>query len=87
MPEKEDSSEPKGSGSKLVMIAAVVAGMLLLYVLSLGPVTSLMIKTRGFDGKLSWETVRTVYAPVLWFYNHTSLKHPMDIYLGLWGVK
>ena len=87
MPEQETSNEPRGAGNRLAMITALAVGLPLLYALSLGPVVSVMEKTRGFDGKVSWHTVETFYRPILWLHEHTFLKHPIDIYLELCGVK
>lgn len=87
MPEKDEANESRKPGSRLGMITALVVGLPLFYFLSLGPVFAVMNKTRGFDGKISWHAVETVYAPIIWLYENTSLKHPIEMYLQLWGLK
>jgi hypothetical protein len=53
------------------------------YVLSIGPVAALLKDA-------NWSTIEIAlafYAPVIWLYDHTPLKGPLDAYVGLWGLK
>jgi hypothetical protein len=54
----------------------------LLYVLSIGPVAFAV-------EKLNWDKAATkkFYAPVIWLHDHTPLKRPLELYLGLFGLK
>ena len=87
MPEQEESNEPQGSRSRLGLVAALAVGLPLLYLLSTGPVLSIMDKTNGFGGKVSWSTVLAFYRPVGWLYDHTSMRRPIELYMQLWGLK
>jgi hypothetical protein len=50
-----------------------------LYVLSFGPADYAMKYTgRGV------KTVMTVYAPVVWLHDHTSLRRPLEWYAEFW---
>ena len=85
MPEQEESSEPKSPGSKLGMFAAVVVGLPLLYLLSVGPADLIFEKTNGFGGTVSVNTFRGFYGPVIWLYENTFMKHPIEMYVLLWN--
>ncbi len=54
----------------------------ILYVLSIGP-TAALVKNAGWP---TIEVALSVYAPVIWLYEHTPLKGPLDAYVRLWGV-
>ena len=54
----------------------------LLYVLSVGPVAK-MVTINGSSG----ETVRLIYAPVIWLHDHTLLEKPLESYVAFWGAK
>jgi hypothetical protein len=54
----------------------------LLYILSIGPVAAIWVKTQSRVAPLE-----TFYAPVIWLHDHTPLKEPLEWYVELWGVK
>jgi hypothetical protein len=39
--------------------------------------------------KLNWDKAppKRFYAPVIWLHDHTPLKRPLELYLGLFGLK
>lgn len=56
----------------------LLALLLLLYFLSVGPANWLI-------GKTGWsEEITPLYGPFMWVYDHTPLRHPLDLYLDLW---
>lgn len=64
----------------VAIVAAVVVP--LLYVLSIGPV-ALAVEKLGWDK----EPVKTFYTPVIWLHDHTPLRRPLELYIGLFGLK
>ena len=56
--------------------------ILILYVLSVGPITMILFK-RGIAPKC--EFMLTIYAPLGWAYKNTSLHKPLGMYLHLWA--
>jgi len=58
-----------------------IAVALLLYVLSTGPVVRLTVQ-----GKISWETIQIIYAPLVWLVEHDrTLSGPfLECYTDLW---
>ncbi len=63
-----------------------VAGALVLYVLSFGPVAFVIIKMDpGFTAAARPKWWTYFYAPVIWLDDHTPLKKPLDAY-GDWWV-
>jgi len=55
-----------------------------LYVLSIGPVASLLNSRPAGP----WpRTARLLYAPIIWLDYNTPLRKPIDWYLLAWGVK
>ncbi len=60
---------------------AVVAAVLIVYTLSVGPAAAITKK-----GWLSNSTFKLVYAPILWLDDHTLLKNPIEAYVKLWGL-
>jgi hypothetical protein len=87
MLEKVEDDESPGRGSKLGMLTAVAVGLPLLYLLSTGPVVLILEKTNGFGGMVSLDILDKVYYPVVWLYNNTFMRDPIEMYLKLWGVK
>ncbi len=60
----------------LVYASAIVAWSFL-YVVSIGPVAAL--------NEFGFAMFDTVYAPVIWLHDATSLKEPLNKYAELWG--
>ncbi len=59
-----------------------MAALLLVYVLSLGPV---MQFTKDARHPYLWpDWVFTVYAPVIWLHDHTFLRKPLNTYVSWW---
>jgi len=61
------------------LIAAAISVLGSLYVLSIGP-AAWLVKVSG-GGQDSVETVRSCYAPIVWFHENTSLKGPLETYV------
>jgi hypothetical protein len=75
--ETECDSRP---GSWLVAAVAAVLFLLVLYVLSWGPVASLAARSTMLD-----DVAQTAYGPVFWVKTHTSLDAPLDWYWELFS--
>ena len=69
-----------GGGGRLIVVLLIIFLLPVLYVLSIGPVARLEQET-GFP---SVDTLRIIYAPVVWLYHHTFLDDPIDWYVALW---
>lgn len=82
-----DNQESSPRNRAPALVAALVIGLPLLYLLSVGPVFFLLDKTNSFGGLVSWEWVVKFYWPVEWIYENTFMKAPIDLYLRLWGLK
>lgn len=57
----------------------VVLVLLLLYTLGSGPAFYLVRRT-GYNA----DSIRTVYAPLLWLRDNTLLRTPLDWYFEMW---
>jgi hypothetical protein len=57
----------------------VVLVLLLLYTLGSGPAFYFVGRT-GYSA----DTIRTVYAPLLWLRDNTPLRTPLDWYFEMW---
>ncbi|HZQ47066.1 MAG TPA: hypothetical protein VFC07_08645 [Verrucomicrobiae bacterium] len=58
--------------------------ILILYVVSIGPVMMLQDSGRM---RLSYSFLKTFYAPLVWAYDKTPLHKPLGMYLHLWSPK
>lgn len=87
MPETDETSEPRGAKRGLAFVAALGVGLPVLYLLSVGPVAAIMEKTNGFGGMIPRGFMIIFYWPIIWLYENTFMRHPIEVYLGLWGVK
>ena len=87
MPETDETSEPQRAKRALGFVAALAIGLPVFYLLSYGPVVLIVDKTNGFGGKVSWDMVKIFYSPIGWLYYHTFMKHPIEMYLQLWGMR
>ncbi len=82
MSDKNESDEAVGRGRGLVFVTVLLAALPMLYLLSIGPVFLISEKTHYFPSFL-----QNFYSPIVWLHGHTFLKQPIEIYLGLWGIK
>jgi hypothetical protein len=74
----------EGSRRKAWRWAVWIPGVLLVYVLSLGPFY-LACKKLGRWGSDERRFFSTFYSPVFWAYNHTPLRKPLGMYFHvLW---
>jgi hypothetical protein len=60
-------------------VTSIVVGLPLIYLLSVGPAVVIVVKAPKIRNQ-----VRAIYTPMIWLHDHTSLKKPMDRYLGFW---
>jgi hypothetical protein len=69
----------EGGWQRWAGCAALVPLALLLYALSLGPFLHIC-------DRMGWgrSAVSVVYAPMVWLYENTSLREPLDWYVSLW---
>ena len=74
--------EESGKHSSYSVYVLTLVAVLLLYVLSVGPVAKFAVKNG-----LNRNTIRWIYAPVIWLHDHTFLEKPLEGYLDIWGVK
>jgi hypothetical protein len=84
----ETADEPRGEaranpGSRVVRIAVTIGVLFVLYVLSFGPVVGATTWTDTDSPAAS--CLYTFYAPLEYLYEHTTLKGPLEDYVGLWS--
>ncbi|WP_395742642.1 hypothetical protein [Prosthecobacter sp.] len=77
----DDSRSPKDKSS--AGLVALIMALPLCYVLSIGPAGYLLEK---FHAPPTWRPyVLTVYKPVIWLHDNTSLKEPIEVYVRWWS--
>jgi hypothetical protein len=74
-----DERESKSFSQKLSVVIGCLFALVLVYVLSIGPVALWCEKTHSDP---VW--VRQFYFPLIWLHNHTVLQRPLEVYLKLW---
>jgi hypothetical protein len=83
LPRREDptmSDGAKEAGRRFgVWVWLALLTVPVLYVLSIGPAAMFVEKTG-----VGVEAVAVVYAPVVWLYQNTPLKKPLEAYMDLW---
>jgi hypothetical protein len=81
--EIEDGPETssRGAGWGWVLWPAVV---LLLYVLSIGPVLMMDDKNLIPNGSPAGRVLQIVYSPLEWAHENTPLRKPLEMYVHLW---
>ena len=77
-----DARENKSISQKLSVVIACLFALVLVYILSMGPVALCCEKMHGEPIAL-----RQFYLPVIWLHEHTVLRRPLEMYLELWGVR
>jgi hypothetical protein len=60
--------------------------LMVVYVLTAGPIVALASQASA-ESKKFVRPVEKLYAPVGWLHGHTPLKHPLEAYAQLWGLK
>ena len=73
-------SDERESGLSWGTVALVVLLLIVLYVLSIGPAAVIAQRTGGG----AWRVFRVVYAPLIWLYENTPLREPLEHYVGFW---
>ncbi len=80
MPGMASTAEERRKSPKLGSALVMVFGLLLLYVLSIGPAWQM----HG-HGRLSWQTISQVYRPVWWIIDQSvTVRWIVYRYLMLW---
>jgi hypothetical protein len=81
-----DDVETPSRSRALLWIAALVFALPLLYVLSLGPVVWIFVRTKGFGGLVPVEPLEVFYSPVIWLDGHNDIfHHLLSDYVKLFG--
>lgn len=75
----EESSDQQGNRPAGGNTAIIIAGVLVLYVLSVGPAAR-FCASRG----KSFKMFEVVYAPLEWLHRHTALRQPLEVYVEWW---
>ena len=72
--------EPKKRSLSVVLAASLAAVVLLpcTYTASIGPVV------KWLDRPSLTNAWKAFYAPLEWAHDHTPLKRPLEVYVGLW---
>ena len=86
-PLQEDAADPQPNTSHVSHIAWLIwiPVILLLYVLSTGPV--ILLASQFPTGSRATRAIEYLYAPIGVSYNHCRpLARALDWYLALWGV-
>ena len=65
---------------------AAILGLLLLYLLSVGPVALILEKTPSMRNRAVIETVNIIYAPVIRMDQNPIFHKWIEAYLNLWGA-
>ena len=76
-----DARENKSISQKISVAIGCLFALVLIYVLSVGPV-ALYCEKMHSDAP----AVRQFYLPLIWLHDHTVLRRPLEMYLELWGV-
>ena len=76
-----DERENKSISQKVSVVIATLFALVLVYILSVGPVALYCQKTHSNP-----EAVRQFYLPLIWLHEHTVLRRPLEIYIELWGA-
>jgi len=74
-----DLEKPLSLGSIATRVISTLVGVLLLYILSVGPACYIAAKT-GRGGPL----IETLYTPLVWAVQRTPLIDPMTAYVEFW---
>jgi hypothetical protein len=74
-----DARESKSFFQKLCMVIVVLFTLVLVYILSIGPVVLYTEKTHG-----DFATIHQFYAPLDWLHDHTVLRKPLEMWVELW---
>ena len=81
----EGCEEKRSSTGRVIVVIAVLIGLPMLYVLSVGPVG--FIVERAGAGDSVEPALVVVYTPVRWLYGNSGLfRKFMHSYLRLWGL-
>jgi hypothetical protein len=73
--------ENNNRGRAFAWCGLLIIGLPVLYALSIGPVAAITNKT-GYQS-----AAMQFYQPVIWLHEHTVLRRPLEIYVGLFGIK
>ena len=87
MPETEVTSEASAPKHRLAFGLLTAVLLMVLYVLSCGPVVWIFFKTGLFYSSAGSRFFQVVYAPLEWAYQHNdSLKSFIDAYFKLFRI-
>ena len=87
MTKPEDSSEASAPKHRVAFVVIAAVLLLVLYVLSCGPVAWIFIKTGLFQSTTSARLFEIIYAPLEWAYRHSDcFKSFINAYFKLLGV-
>ncbi len=78
---EDDADRPRQSSNSSGIVALLVA-LPLLYALSMGPAAFFFSKYPTL--KPMEDAAQAFYAPMFWLHQHTSLKEPIENYVGWW---
>ena len=88
MPETEETTEAGAPKRGVSFILAAALLLLVLYVLSIGPVGWVIDKTGLYTSNAGRHFFEVFYGPLEWAYRHNDLfKAFLDAYLKLFGMK
>jgi len=76
-----EENETKSHSRTLSVVIGILVALLLVYILSVGPVALCCEKMH-----VNSATVRQFYLPVIWLHDNTPLQKPLEMYIELWGV-
>jgi hypothetical protein len=74
-----ENANTSRSNSILYYVIVLPVGLLLIYLLSVGPAVVIVVKAPKYRNQ-----VRAIYTPMIWLHSHTPLGKPMDRYLDFW---
>ncbi len=80
-----DESHGMSLGLRALMGFSLVIVIVLLYILSVGPI-GLLYERMNLQGTWGGTVIELFYFPLLWLYENTAFSEPLDWYLELWGT-
>ncbi len=87
MPGTEETSEPNAPKHRLAFGLVAVVLLLVLYVLSIGPVAWIFFKAGHFNSSAGERFFQVFYAPLDWVYQHNDwFKSFIDAYIKLFHI-
>jgi hypothetical protein len=87
MNDHTQQDQKRNSRGVLAVCLCWLSAILVLYVLSSGPVEMMEAKGRIVGGSSTHTFLVNLYSPFRWAYSHTLLHKPLGMYLHMWSPR